>query len=328
MLDRTEQDIMKNWRSKENPVVSVCCTTYNHENYISDALDGFLMQETDFPFEVVVRDDCSTDQTAMIIKKYVAKYPNIIKPIFEELNQYSKGVRPMPVVLNESLGDYLALCEGDDYWVDKKKLKKQVGFLEDNYDYFLCYTGATLVDDNGFLLVKNKSFGDSNQDKLISGLGNAITGSVMFRKFDWSEFSKLDVANGDTLLWHFLGFYGKCKCLNDINNTVYRIHNNGVWSGRSERDKLMGSLKTYAIIRTRIVNNFYSDSYILSMHDSIYRELFNNYLSISLKKSRINDYFFGFFIILKLDYINKYQVLKFHFNNILKKTYKMFDMKG
>ena len=84
------------------------------------------MQKTDFPFEILVRDDCSTDDTAEIIKEYARKYPNIIKPIYEEENQYLKGQRPMPILYEKAVGKYIAMCEGDDYWGDPDKLQKQV----------------------------------------------------------------------------------------------------------------------------------------------------------------------------------------------------------
>jgi len=140
MLDRTEAEIMANWKQTDKPLVSVCCTTYNHEKYIQEAIDGFLIQETDFPFEILIRDDCSTDNTPTIIKKYVEKYPNLIFPIFEKENTYSKGVKPMPVLYKKAKGKYIALCEGDDYWIDSKKLAKQVNFLEYNLGYSLCGT--------------------------------------------------------------------------------------------------------------------------------------------------------------------------------------------
>ena len=123
MIDRTEQDIKKSWGDDIDPVVSVCCTTFNHEKFICAAIDGFLMQETDFPFEIIIRDDCSTDKTVSIIESYAERFPNILKPIYEPENQYSKGVRPMPVALKHAVGQYVALCEGDDYWIDSSKLQ-------------------------------------------------------------------------------------------------------------------------------------------------------------------------------------------------------------
>lgn len=113
-----------------NPLVSISCITYNHVSYIRQCLDGFLMQKTDFPFEIVVHDDASTDKTAEIVREYEKKYPNIIKPIYELENQYSKpGISINDITFPYLRGKYIALCEGDDYWIDENKLQMQVDFL-------------------------------------------------------------------------------------------------------------------------------------------------------------------------------------------------------
>ena len=118
------------------PLVSIDCITYNHEAYIRDALEGFLMQKTDFTFEVLIHDDASTDQTANIIRKYEKKYPDIIKPIYQKDNQYSKGIQiSRQFQYPRARGKYIAICEGDDYWIDPYKLQKQVDFLEAHHDY-------------------------------------------------------------------------------------------------------------------------------------------------------------------------------------------------
>ena len=124
---------------KSIPVVSICCVAYNHVHFIRQCLDGFVMQKTNFPFEVLIHDDASTDGTQDIIREYEAKYPDIIKPIYQKENQYSKGVR-VSLVYNYSRvrGKYVALCEGDDYWTDPYKLQKQVDFLEAHPDYVMC----------------------------------------------------------------------------------------------------------------------------------------------------------------------------------------------
>lgn len=99
------------------PLVSICCLTFNHEPYIRECLDGFLMQKTNFPFEVLIHDDASTDHTADIIREYEVQYPNIIKPIYQNENQYSKGVRvTWTFQFPRAKGKYIAMCEGDDYW--------------------------------------------------------------------------------------------------------------------------------------------------------------------------------------------------------------------
>lgn len=120
-----------NDRSVGLPLVTIRCCTYNHEKFIRQTLDGFVMQKTDFPFEAIVHDDASTDGTAAIIREYAEKYPDIIKPIIEKENQYSKKDGSLLRILNaHTKGKYAAICEGDDYWTDPLKLQKQVDYME------------------------------------------------------------------------------------------------------------------------------------------------------------------------------------------------------
>lgn len=127
---------------ESSPRVSILCTAYNHEAFIADALESFIKQETDFSFEVIVHDDASTDKTAEIIKNYVDKYPDIIHPIFQKQNQYSQGIDVMKLCLNEARGKYIALCEGDDYWIDSKKLQMQFDVMESHSDATFCFGNA------------------------------------------------------------------------------------------------------------------------------------------------------------------------------------------
>lgn len=124
------------------PLVSICCLTYNHAAFIRKCLDGFLMQQTSFPVEILIHDDASTDGTDDIVKEYAAKYPDKIFPLFETENKYSNGyVGKMDITFNYSRakGKYIASCEGDDYWIDPLKLQKQVDFMEANPDYSVCW---------------------------------------------------------------------------------------------------------------------------------------------------------------------------------------------
>ena len=125
---------------EEDILVSIHCLAYNHEPYIRQCLDGFVMQQTKFKFEVLVHDDASTDHTADIIREYEKKYPNLIKPIYQSSNQYSRHVNVGTLNLSRAKGKYIAWCEGDDYWIDPLKLQKQVDFLENHSDCGLCYT--------------------------------------------------------------------------------------------------------------------------------------------------------------------------------------------
>ena len=129
------------------PFVSVCCITYNHVNYIKDAIEGFIMQKTSFYFEIIIHDDASTDGTPEIIKEYAEKYPKLIFPIFQTENQYSKiqGSILTQFVWPKVRGKYIAVCEGDDYWIDPHKLQKQADYLEVNQDCSLCFHAAEYV---------------------------------------------------------------------------------------------------------------------------------------------------------------------------------------
>jgi len=134
----------------EKPLVVIRCITYNHEPYIRDALEGFVMQKTDFPFVAIVHDDASTDGTAAIIREYAEKYPDIIKPIYETENQYSKRDGSLGRIMNKACEEtgakYIAFCEGDDYWIDPLKLQKQVDFLESHPDYGMVYSDFNILD--------------------------------------------------------------------------------------------------------------------------------------------------------------------------------------
>jgi glycosyltransferase involved in cell wall biosynthesis len=123
------------------PLVSICCLTYNHAPFIRKCLEGFLMQQTNFPIEILIHDDCSTDSTTEIIREYEAKYPDLIFPLYEEENQYSRGGAGKMDLYNyrRARGKYIAYCEGDDYWTDPLKLQKQVDFMEANPEYSVCF---------------------------------------------------------------------------------------------------------------------------------------------------------------------------------------------
>ena len=120
--------------------LSIVCLAYNHKAFIREALDSFVMQKTNFPFEVIIHDDASTDGTSDIIREYEAKYPDIIKPIYQTENQWGKKHIWRDIVLPFVRGEYVAMCEGDDYWTDPLKLQKQVDFLDAHSDYSVCTT--------------------------------------------------------------------------------------------------------------------------------------------------------------------------------------------
>lgn len=132
------------------PLVSICCTTYNHARYIRQALDGFLSQKCDFPIEILVHDDASTDGTADILAGYAERYPGVVLPMFETENQYSKGV-PINETFNfpRARGKYIALCEGDDYWREETKLARQIAHMEGDPGCTFCFTNGLIHDESG-----------------------------------------------------------------------------------------------------------------------------------------------------------------------------------
>lgn len=132
----------------DKPIVSICCITYNHAPFIKECLDGFLMQETTFPVEILIHDDASTDGTDDIIREYAAKFPDKIFPLYEEENKFSHGYAGKMDLFNyeRAKGKYIAYCEGDDHWTDPLKLQKQVDFLESHPEYSVCFHNCHYYD--------------------------------------------------------------------------------------------------------------------------------------------------------------------------------------
>ncbi len=238
-IDRAEQDIMRNWGSERHPLVSVCCTTYNHENYIGEAIDSFLMQETGFPFEVIVRDDCSTDKTAMIIRAYVERYPNIVKPIYEAENQYSKGVYRGSFMLKKAMGKYIALCDGDDYWISADKLQKQVELLEKYPSAVIsvAHTDRYNCDDGDMtcfarrLGPKEELLGFREIDQHYYHTSTYVIKSTVYKEICDKYFSG-NVRSGDTAMRAILITYGPFVLLPEVVS-VYRRTGGGIWTSAS-----------------------------------------------------------------------------------------------
>ena len=132
------------------PLVSICCVTYNHADTIAQTLDSFLAQRADVPVEVLVHDDASTDGTVEILRQYAGQFPDVVKPLFETENQYRKGTA-MDATFNfpRATGEYIALCEGDDFWSDPHKLQKQIACLQAHPGCTFCFTNGVVRDESG-----------------------------------------------------------------------------------------------------------------------------------------------------------------------------------
>ena len=225
--------------------VSICCLAYNHAPYIRECLEGFVSQKTDFKFEVLIHDDASTDETQKIIKEYEENYPNIIKPIYQTENQYSKTHGGINLRFNfpRCNGDYIAMCEGDDYWSDKNKLQKQVDFLEANKDYSICWTKYLVKkqgkDSNDLenpewinLIEKEKDLSFDLNNIFTPYCTYTLTAMFRVEGFDFKLFNDLKYIKDNTLYAICLT-QGKGMLL-DFYSAVYRMHEGGVYSNASE----------------------------------------------------------------------------------------------
>lgn len=218
--------------------VSVYCLAYNHEKYIRDALNGFVSQVVDFDYEVFVHDDASTDNTASIIAEYANMYPDIIKPIYQKENQFSRGVAISKTFIYPRLsGKYIAICEGDDYWTDQYKLKKQVEYLETHEDCSACVHN-TLVQNcktkKSSLMNKRTNDEDISIDEILErGNGQFQMSSLVYRRKYLYRPSSFEVKGfGDYPLAIYLSLNGRVHYLKDVMS-VYRLYSDGSWTSRN-----------------------------------------------------------------------------------------------
>jgi glycosyltransferase involved in cell wall biosynthesis len=227
------------WPDGTIPVVSIYSLAYNHESFIRDCLEGFLMQETTFRVEILIHDDASTDNTANIIRAYEARYPHLIKPIYQTENQYSKGTGDFSKRnLERARGQYIAICEGDDYWTDASKLQQQVDFLDHNPDYVICYHDAKIVDQFGNVVADSKLpkewKRDFSSEELMKGawtLNLSRVARIISRNAEKEAPVKpIRVLNSDIFWTVQLGKYGKGKYLPEIRPAVYRLQPASIWS--------------------------------------------------------------------------------------------------
>jgi len=214
------------------PLISVTCVTYNHEKYVKDAIEGFLMQKTNFPIEIIIHDDASTDSTPDIIAEYTRKCPMLIKPIYQVENQYSKRIDPLSnFVWPKCSGKYIALCEGDDYWTDPYKLQKQVDFLEANPDYGMVHSDYSIFYQKESQMKKKHNWslnrliptGFIFEDLLKNNF--IVTPTVCLKKDILKEHSNKDIDSfkmGDYPLWLQIAKWTKVGYIED-SLAVYRV---------------------------------------------------------------------------------------------------------
>lgn len=207
-------------------LVSVCCAAYNHSAYIRQCLDGFIMQKTNFRFEVLIHDDASTDGTQDIIREYEMKYPDIIKPIYQEENQYCKGGKiSLRFNIPRAKGKYIAFCEGDDYWIDSLKLQKQVDFMEANSGYSMCFHNSYILQNNK-IIGKHRIYRES-QEAIIGHVfrdgGFIPTQSILCIRSIYNDIDSFpsNCPVGDLKIQVYCALHGRIYYMNETM-AVYR----------------------------------------------------------------------------------------------------------
>lgn len=268
------------------PLVSVWMLTYNHEQYLEQAIESILMQKTDFPIEIVIGDDCSTDSTREIISQYEKAYPSIIKPI----------LRPTNIGINRNFvdtwgkckGKYIALLEGDDYWTDGNKLQDQFDFLEKNPEFVLCYHNTREVNEiSGSEKLTNKN--DSPVTTLAQLLEKGWyirTGSIFLRNCitefpDW--FYRFQ--STDYMMQILAAEKGDFAYLNKETN-VYRRHENGI-TQNFQQNQLGFNIKKITLLE--VINEYFSQKYVKQIKKQKENLFLSNFTIKSRNINGIND---------------------------------------
>lgn len=301
----------------ENEVlVSICCITYNQQQYIEEAIKGFLKQKVNFKYEIIIYDDASTDNTVNIIKKYMQDYPDIIKPIFSKENKYTKGEQTFLYTFEKAKGKYIALCEGDDYWIDENKLQMQVDYMEANPNCTFCFHNAYVLymkHKKKVKFITNKPKFKKNMNKdgnygpgdiHLIGCGMIPTASFFFRSEyvskipDW--FKKCFC--GDMPLKLIMTSFGYAHYIDKIMS-VYRKE-----TGISVTDQWQEKEKNIQIKIAR----FEKAKEILDWFNEFTKYKYNDKIQLSKKYYDISILLFkkNYRKILNKDYAKYYKILK------------------
>lgn len=246
---KPEKEIMSSWRGDlSKPLVSIVCITYNHINFIENSLNSLLNQITDFPFEIILHDDASTDGTTKVVERYAENYPNIIVPIIQTKNQWSQGKRPAQFTFPIARGQYIAMCEGDDFWVSKDKIQLQFTYMSNNPEATLCFHD-TVTTNQQLQVIKFNQHSEVELEFNVSDIINEwfiSTQTILFKKapilkgLESNEYFK-GVINGDWLIQLISAHHGKVVFLPNIL-ACYRKHPDSL-STQVGRDKAYRAMK-------------------------------------------------------------------------------------
>jgi glycosyltransferase involved in cell wall biosynthesis len=266
--------------------VSVCMITYNQEKFIAQAIESVMMQETDFDYELVIGEDCSTDRTRDICTAYQEKYPNKIK-----LLQHEKNLGMMQnfvQTFSTCIGRYVALLEGDDYWTAPHKLQKQADFLDTHPDYAICFTRTMVSADDAnresYSIPSPKYQKDTLTIEDLLRVNSIATCSVMFRNGLLDSFPDwfFSLMMGDWPLHIMNAQHGKIGYIDELM-AVYRIHANSHYSSRNRIINLLGNIDFYRTINVHL--NYKYQSLIRELLAKTYQDIATEYLQ---KKDKSN----------------------------------------
>ena len=290
--------------SNDEVMVSIVCVTYNHQDYIKQAIEGFVMQKTNFKYEVIIHDDASKDDTAQIVREYQKNFPNIIHPILQECNQYSKGKKIHHIIAPNVRGKYIAICEGDNFWIDDRKLQKQVDFLENHPEYSGCVHNSILQNllEKKLTLFNDGLKGICDHDvdiyDVLDNWGKEFhTSSIMLRASIYRDyfinekplFSQNLFSVGDFPLAIYMCFHGKIRYFCNVMS-VYRFNTPGSWSERYRNDPKKTKIDESIINMLKEADEYSSHKYHEAFDKNIsYREFLllestHNYKKMTDKK--------------------------------------------
>lgn len=245
------------------PLVAIHCLVYNHEPYLRDCLEGFVMQQTDFPFVAIVHDDASTDGSAAVIREYEERYPQMFIPIYEHQNVYLKGgLAAINEIMNAAIdatgAKYVAMCEGDDYWTDPLKLQKQVDYMETHSDCVICSHKFKKRYMNNEL-IENMDYSSIFPNESVVGCNFTLeqiyekfylqTLCVLYRRsaLDEKRYVAHRIVRDNLLFLEIMRNGGRGYIFNSYDG-VYRIHDGGIYSGLKEEKRLLDAIDVFEYI--------------------------------------------------------------------------------
>lgn len=233
--------------------ISIYVFCYNHQEYIRECLESILQQETSYTYEILIHDDASTDDTIEIINEYCLKYPIKIKKLVQSENITSKFKNVRDMLLPITKGKYIAYCDGDDYWLDSKKLEIQVSFLESNPTYVLCHHDVQKVTEDGGVIDDEMKWlcrcdSTSNELKTIE-TGIIMHGTLVHRNLhELLPPEYCLIPNGDNFTPILLSSHGLSKYIPSIKPLAYRQHKNSEFSSLDHQGMVSVHMRSYLLI--------------------------------------------------------------------------------